>query len=100
MDAFAGALDVLKALLSLGLLFFAFSLYRIFRGGMMERGFTLLAVAPLFFFISEVSNAIKNFGYPFFQEKLVADSFEVAFLATLFAGFYFVASAWRTTTHR
>ena len=96
MDILAASLDVVKLLVVLGLFVYALALFRTFRGGIMGRGFSLLMVAPIFFALTEALNALHNFGIQIYDEKLLADSFELLFVFALFAGFYLLAAAWKT----
>ncbi len=96
VDLVAVFMNLVKAGFALAVFAYAVSLYKIFRGGVMQGAFRFFLVAPLFFAVTEFLNMLKNDGIVFIaNQKLVADSFELLFLAALFLGFYRLTLVWK-----
>lgn len=95
MDLVSALLDLVKGLFALGLFAYGLTLYRVFRGGIMQGSFRFLVIAPLLFAVTEFLNMLRNVGVVIPSERLIADSFELLFIAALFFGFYRLAVVWK-----
>ncbi len=88
--------DSLVIFLSLGLSFYAYYLSRVFRGGIMEKPFRILALAPLFFMIGESMRLLEVTGILAEFVDILHSVGEGFFIVVLFYGFSLLSSIWRS----
>jgi hypothetical protein len=94
-DVTEALFDLIGVLFALGLSGYAFTLLRVFRGGINETSFKILAVTPLLFAIAELVDALNALDFVRDPSSIIHSSFEILFIIGLFAGFYKLSKAWR-----
>jgi len=94
-DAFEALFDLIAVLFALGLSAYAFRLLRVFRGGINETSFKILAAAPLLFAAGELVDALNALDLVTDPSSVIHSTLEILFIVGLFAGFYTLSKAWR-----
>lgn len=94
MGLFEALFDLIAILFATGLSAYGFKLYQLFRGGIMEKAFQVLATAPLLFVAGEVVDTLDALELIDDPMGVVHISLEVVFIALLFYSFYLLKEAW------
>ena len=78
-------LDVLGILLSLGTTFYLYKLAKVLRGGMLERGMTILAISPVLLALSALLDMlfVSGFGEVY---GFIRDLNRIVFIIVFFLG--------------
>lgn len=96
VDAFVDVVgDVVAIIFTVGLIVYGFLLKRFFRGGMMERPFSILLLAPFFFMLGELFDILDALHVLVDPSGILHVLLEVVFIIVLFYGFYSLREVWR-----
>jgi len=94
LDVVLATFSVVELVLSLGAAIIAFSLRKTFEGGIFERAWRVIAIAPVIYAVGQSIRLIEAV----FQESSTIESLEslveVVFLFILVSGLFMFASAW------
>ena len=90
-------LDVVGILLSLGTAFYLYALAKVLRGGVLERGMTILAISPVLLALSALLDMLTALG---FGEAygVIRDLNRIIFILVFFIGARSIVVAWRKLT--
>jgi hypothetical protein len=95
VDILGAGLDALLIVLAVGIAYVAFTLKRIFAGGIFERAWLMIGLSPIVYAVGRVFALLQALDvYPDLTE-LAKGVVEVVFLLMLLYGFYKFASSWR-----
>ena len=87
-------LDVLGVVLALGASFYLFQIVRVLKGGILEKGMTLIAASPVLVALSALFEALFEMGYGDLYNG-VHDVFRLAFIIVLLLGARSIVLTWR-----
>ena len=90
-------LDIVGILLSLGAAFYLYALAKVLRGGVLERGMTILAISPVLLALSALLDMLSALG---FGEAygFIRDVNRIIFILVFFIGARSIVVAWRKVT--
>ena len=94
MDVVLATFSVIQLVLSLGATVIAFSLRKTFEGGIFERAWEVIGVAPVVYGLGQVIMLVEAIFQPTAVLELGGNAFQVIFLIVLVSGLFMFASAW------
>jgi hypothetical protein len=99
LDAVLATFSVIQLVLSLGAAVIAFGLRKTFEGGIFEKAWRVIAIAPIIYGAGQAIAVIEAI----FQETATLEPLgsvvQVVFLVTLVIGLFMFASAWSSKPH-
>ncbi len=94
LDVVLATFSVVQLVLSAGAALIAFSLRKTFEGGIFERAWQVIAVAPIVYALGQAIELVEAAYGETSTLGALASVVEVAFLVILVSGFFMFASAW------
>jgi len=86
--------SLVSVILEVGLAIYLYQIFRVCKGGFLERGMLIVAVSPVFMILSSIFDALSELGYGATFE-VAHDIFRIAFVLLLFLGFRSIVIDWK-----
>jgi hypothetical protein len=94
MDVLLATFSVTQLVLTLGAALIAFNLRKTFEGGIFERAWRVIEIAPIVYALAQVVELVEATYVETPVTASLASVVEVVFLVILVSGFFMFASAW------
>jgi hypothetical protein len=89
--------SLVSVILEVGLTIYLYKIFRICKGGFLERGMLIVAISPVLMILSSIFDALSELDYGAIFDA-AHDLFRIAFFLLLFLGFRAIVIDWKKLT--